>query len=290
MPCLMCFRASAHIPEPMNQDLHDVDTTIAQPDSPIHMDAMDDSPCSASRQSNTKMQTCCGIQVNFPPGMSAHLPYPYGIHDELGDPWDYSVTRGTMILHAKGCKLKAQCMSGHCAACDRLTENGNLQGVLQRIETGVHENTRLTYHSVGGLITIVRRKIGEVCALRLRRLNDVQKLARKAVALDDFKRWVMAVSSGKVERVDRLVRINLARKGGIQNLLDLYDCAARQVYHPRNYIEVDDLRGLLLWQLGSARVAEITYHALHLPSLSTLCCHTLIPRLLVSSLSPGTEC
>jgi hypothetical protein len=167
-----------------------------------------------------------------------------------------------------------------------LTENGNLQGVLWQIETGVHENACLVYHSVGGLVTLVKRKTGEVRALRLRRLNDAQKLAGKAVALDDMKRWVMAVGSGKVEWVDRLVRVNLARKGGIQNLLDLYDRAAQQVYHPQNYTEEDDLRGLLLWRLGGARVAAIAHCALHLPSLSTLRRCTLIPRLLVSPHAP----
>ena len=122
--------------------------------------------------------------------------------------------------------------------------------------------------------------------LRLRRLNDAKKLAGKAVALDDMKRWVMAVGSGKVERVDRLVRVNLARKGGIRNLLDLYDRAAKQVYHPRNYTEEDDLRGLLLWRLGGARVAGIAHHALNLPSLSTLRRCAIIPQLLISALAP----
>ena len=120
----------------------------------------------------------------------------------------------------------------------------------------------------------------------MKRLNDARKLAGKAVALDDMKRWVMAIGSGKVERVDRLVRINLARKGGIRNLLDLYDRAARRVYHPRNYTEEDDLRGLLLWRLGGARVAGIAHHALNLPSLSTLRRRTFIPRLLISSSVP----
>jgi hypothetical protein len=261
--------------------------TITQPDSPIDVDAMDDPLCPTPQQSVAELQTCCGIPVNFPPGRSAHSSYPYGIHDELGDPWDYSVTSGAMILRAKGCTLKTQHMHARCNACDGLTKNGNLQGVLRRIKTGVHENTHLQYHSIGGLVTILRRRVGEVRALRLRRLNDAQKLAGKAVALDDFKQWVMAVGSGKVERVDRLVRVNLARKGGIRNLLDLYDRAARQVYHPRNYTEEDDLRGLLLWRLGGARVAGIAQRALHLPSLSTLRRRTLIPRLLVSSLSPS---
>jgi hypothetical protein len=262
-------------------------TTGTQPNSPIDVDDINDPLCPAPQQSNTKSQTCCGIPVKFPLGRSAHSSYPYGIHDELGDPWDYSVTSGVMILRAKGCASKAQHMHRRCKACERLTENGNLQGVLRRIKTGVHENTHLTYHSIGGLVTIVQRKIGEVCTLCLRRLNDAQKLAGKAIALDDFKQWVMAIGSGKVEHVDCLVRVNLARKGGIRNLLDLYDHAARQVYHPRNYTEEDNLHGLLLWRLGGARVAGIAQRALHLPSLSTLHRRTLIPRLLVSSLSPS---
>lgn len=118
----------------------------------------------------------------------------------------------------------------------------------------------------------MRRKTGEVKALRLRRLNDMQKLAGKAVALDNMKRWVMAVG-GKVERVDRLVRVNLARKGGIRNLLDLSDRAVKHVYHPRNYTEEDELRGILLWRLA----AEIAHRALDLQSLSTLRRRTIIP-------------
>ena len=251
--------------------------------SPIDVDAIEDSPIALLH----KKQQCRGIQVGFPPGSSTHSSYPFGIHDELGDPWDYSVTKGVMVLRGKGCVANtANPDSSLCNSCELLNKNGNLQGVLQRIKTGIHENTHLTYHSIGGLVTLARRKTGEIKALRLKRLNDARKLAGKAVALDDMKRWVMAIGSGKVERVDRLVRINLARKGGIRNLLDLYDRAARRVYHPRNYTEEDDLRGLLLWRLGGARVAGIAHHALNLPSLSTLRRRTFIPRLLISSSVP----
>lgn len=192
-----------------------------------------------------------------------------------------------MVLRGKGCGMNMTHQeSGLCNSCKALTENKNLRGILQRIEMGVHENTPLTYHSIGGLVTLARRKAGQLKALRLRRLNDARKLAGKAVALDDLKRWVMAIGSGKVERVDRLVRINLARRGGIRNLLDLYERAAKRVYHPRNYTEEDHLRGLLLWRLGGARVAGIAHLALNLPSVSNLRRRTLIPRLLVSSSIP----
>jgi hypothetical protein len=208
------------------------------------------------------------------------------MHDKLGDPWDYSVTNGVLVLRSKGCAANLQPNPERCRNCEMLTNNPNLEGVLQRMETGVHENSHLAYHSVGGLVALVRRKQGEVKALRLRKLNDARKLAGKAVVIDDLKQWVMAMGSGRVEHVDRLVRVNLARKGGIQNLLDLYDRAAQQIYHPRNYTEEDELRGLLLWRLGGARVAGIAHRALNLPSLSTLRRRTIIPRLLISLTMP----
>ena len=168
---LTCLRSPPHTLIPTRQDLEDTDVAVTLPDSPIDVDAIDDPLCPTSQQGNTKSKTCCGISVEFPSGRSAHSSYPYGIHDELGDPWDYSVRSGVMTLRAKGCTLNDQHMHGRCKACNKLTENGKLQGVLRRIKTGVHENTRLTYHSVGGLVTIVRRKIREVRTLRLHQQN-----------------------------------------------------------------------------------------------------------------------
>ena len=140
-------------------------------------------------------------------------------------------------LHGEYCKPN----SGLCNSCELLNKNGNLQGVLQQIKTGIHENTHLRYHSIGGLVTLARRKTGEIKALRLKGLNNAWKLAGKVVAVDDIKRWVMAIRSGKVKHIDCHVRINLARKSGIQNLLNLYYWAARRVYHPRNYTDKNNL-------------------------------------------------
>ncbi|KAG6882604.1 hypothetical protein C0993_009871, partial [Termitomyces sp. T159_Od127] len=96
----------------------------------------------------------------------------------------------------------------------------------------------------------------------------------------------MAIGSGKVERVERLVKINLKRKGGIQALLTMHDHAARQVYHPKSYTKEDRLRDLLLWQLGGVRVVGIANRALNLPSHSSLCRHSIISPIVVSPSSP----
>lgn len=208
--------------------------------------------------------------MDLPPGTLPHNAYPFGLHDKIGGPWDYAVTKGVMVIRARTCHKHVPREETRCHPCTLLSTNTNLNGVFQQMEEGVHENTHLAYHSVGGLVSIIRRKTAEVKALRLRKLNDARKLAGKAVALDHLKQWILAVGSGKVEQVDRLVRVNIARKGGIRNLLDLYDHAAQKVYHPWNYNENDELLGLLLWRLSGARVAGIAHRSLGLPSLSTL--------------------
>lgn len=51
-------------------------------------------------------------------------------------------------------------------------------------------------------------------------------------ALGLQKEWMLAIGSGRVERVERLVRVGLRRGAG--------------------YSEEDDMRALLLWRLGGA--------------------------------------
>ena len=92
-----------------------------------------------------------------------------------------------------------------------------------------------------------------------------------------------------MERVDRLVQVNLARKGGMRGLLNLYERAAQKLYLLRNYTEEDYLRGLLLWRLGGARLAGIGHRALNLPSESSLRRRKVLPPLTISPSFPTAK-
>jgi hypothetical protein len=161
---------------------------------PINVDAFEGPAITVctSTQKKSKQDTvkhqCCGIQVDLASGKSPHTSHPFGLHDEQGDPWNYSVTNGALVLYSKGCVAKSQPNSECCRNCENLEKNANIQGVLQQMEMGVHENTHLAYHGVGGLVTLVRRKHSELKALHLWKLNDAQKLVRKATTIDDLKR------------------------------------------------------------------------------------------------------
>ena len=62
----------------------------------------------------------------------------------------------------------------------------------------------------------------------------------------------MAIASGKVEQVNRLVHVGITNGCGICGLLEMYDEAAHQLYKPQSYSKEDTMWGLLLWHLGGA--------------------------------------
>ena len=96
-----------------------------------------------------------GVIVDVTLGKSVHSTYLFSLHDEIGDPWNYFITNVTLILHARNCKRNIRASNQRCRGCDALTKNPTLQGVLYWMEHGVHENSRLAYHRVGGLLRII---------------------------------------------------------------------------------------------------------------------------------------
>jgi len=73
-------------------------------------------------------------------------------------------------------------------------------------------------------------------------MNQARKLLSKAIALSDQKRLLMAIASGKVSHVDRLISIGLCQKKGACGLLALYMAAAEGVYCPKSYTEEEDMK------------------------------------------------
>lgn len=232
----------------------------------------------------THQRICPGLIISLPLGASPHSAYPFGLHDELGDPWDYSVTKGVLVLRSRACSTTES--DRKCRDCEELENNPNLRGVLERMERGVKQSTQLVYHGIGGLVKIIRGKTGQVRALKLNKLNTAKKLVRKGAALDAYKELLMALGSGNMQRVDRFIRACRDRKRGVHGMLDILVSAGTKVYRTQNFTEEDALQGLLLWRLGGARVAGIAHRSMGLPSLNTLRRRTIIPTLLASSGQP----
>ena len=118
------------------------------------------------------------------------------------------------------------------------------------------------------------------------KLNDSRKLLVKAGALDDHKQWVLAVASGRVDRVASLVQAGLKHKVGIKTLIQQYKRAAEKLYKPKGYTHEDIMRSIVLLHLGGARVAQFAHLSLALPSLTTIRCQTVLLALVISPSTP----
>ena len=176
--------------------------------------------------------------------------------------------------------------NARCERCDNLGNDEYLRKIVGRLMNGVHENSALVFHGVGGLIEIAHRKTQTIDLLRLRRLNDFKKLVGKEGAIDMHKQMLLAISSQRIPCVDRVLHSEFCCGASIYTILELIKKAAEGTYHPKGFDEEDDLQALLFLRLGGARVADVAHRIFGTPGLTTTRTRTIIPQILASPSFP----
>ena len=236
---------------------------------------------------NAPAKSCPGYQLRFPPGQQAHTSYPFALHTRAILPltWDYSRRRDGFFLVSHMCTGVVK-RNGRCERCDDLENNEYLQRIVARFTNGLHENTTLIYHGIGGLIDVVHRKMQTIDVLRLRRLNEFKKLVGKQGAIDVQKQLLLAISSQHIPRVDHVLRVGFRHGTSIHTMLELIKKAAEGTYHPKGFDEEEDLQALLFLRLGGARVADVAHRIFGTPAVSTIRRRTIIPPILASPSFP----
>ncbi|KAJ7663740.1 hypothetical protein DFH06DRAFT_986394, partial [Mycena polygramma] len=142
---------------------------------------------------------------------------------------------------------------------------------------------------IASLIDVVRKKTDQCRGLKLTKLNVVRKLIGKMAALDEHKQFVMAIASGRVERVAQLVQACLNNGVGIRGIVERYQRACREVYNIQGFTEDDIMLGLLILRLGGSRLAGIVHRAKGLPGITTLRANTVIRPLRASPGMPTIQ-
>jgi hypothetical protein len=184
------------------------------------------------------------------------------------------------------CAGVVETKSGQCKACNDLGKNEYLEKIVARYTNGVHENTLLIFHGIGGLVDVVCRKTMAINVLCLCCLNNVKKLLGKEGTIDVHKQMLMALSSQHIPCIDQVLRVGFRHGAGIHSMLELIKKAAEGTYHPKGFDEEDDLQALLFLHLGSAHVVDIAHHIFGTPSVSTIRTCTSIPQILASPSFP----
>lgn len=267
-----CRQLQGHTPE-----LLDI-TTISDDEDILSM------PC-ATDVSATELEACPGYLLTFPRGQWADTSYPFALHTLLSLPWYYSMHKGGFSLVSHSC-LGQAAVGQRCGPCDNLGNNENLKKIIARYTSGVHDNSPLVFHGIGGLVEVVRRKTSVIDALRLTRLNVARKLVGQEGIIDVHKQMLLALSTQRISRIDHVLRVGFKRGASIHSMLETIKRAANGTYHPKGYNEEDDLQGLLFLRLGGARVADIAHHIFGTPSARTIRTRTIVPQIIPSPSFP----
>jgi hypothetical protein len=234
---------------------------------------------------DARFESCPGYKLTFPLGQWADTSYPFALHNLLSLPWYYSTRKEGFFLMSHSCSGLA--VAGRrCGPCDDLGDNEYLQNIIARFTDGVHDNSPLVYHGIGGLVQVVRRKTSMINALRLGRLNDARNLIGKEGVIDVHKQMLLALSTQRIPRIDHVLRMGFKRGASIHAMLETVKKAAAGTYHPKGYDEEDDLQALLFLRLGGARVADIAHHIFGTPSARTIRTRTTVPHIIPSPSFP----
>ncbi|KAF5339658.1 hypothetical protein D9758_015582 [Tetrapyrgos nigripes] len=229
---------------------------------------------------------CEGYTLTFAAGKSPYTHYPFAMHHHHTLPWRPFVNNNDQLtIRSRECTIYTPGDHSACTSCQRLEKNDILIRIMERAEEGVEESTMSSYYAHVHWVEKVDRKNRQINTLKLRGLNNSRLLDGRASALDRYKSFVRGLKDGRVEHVDRLIRVGLKRQLGIGGLIDLYERAAVGAYHPRSYAEKDYLKGLVNLRLGGVRMAHFAHRAEGLPSVSTLRAHSTTKPLVPSSSS-----
>ena len=212
--------------------------------------------------------------------------YLFLLHVEEDTPWEFSSCRGTLLLHARSCEDRDLDQDGLCKLCQALLSNDRFLKVLARVQDGVHDHTPYKYHELASLAEVTRKKEQTIETFCLRRINDTKKLVRREGVISLHHQVLLAMSSKKIPRLDRVLRVASERKMSMPAMLELIRKAAQGIYRPKGFDEEEDLQTLLFLRLGGQRVAEIAHRIFGLPATATVRRCTMIPPLLCSPSYP----
>ena len=233
-----------------------------------------------------KRETCKQHLVSALSGQTAIGAYPFMLHIEEHIPWEFASRRGALLLHARTCEDRRLDKDGLCQPCRSLLSNDRFKKVLARMQEGVHEYTPYKYHGLASLAAIARKKEHTIELYRTRRVNDTRKLLGREGVIALHRQILLAMSTGKIPRVDRILRVASDRRMSVAAILEMVRKAGRGIYQPKGFKEEEDLQTLLFLRLGGQRVAEIAHRMFGIPSPSTVRRRTTIPPLICSASYP----
>ncbi|EIW75146.1 hypothetical protein CONPUDRAFT_66200, partial [Coniophora puteana RWD-64-598 SS2] len=231
---------------------------------------------------------CNGFELPVPGGQWGVMVYPFALHTRMVLPWSVHTEGRRIWLTASKCTGRTK-VAAACAPCSELGNNGQLVSIVKRMKDGVHENTPHIYQPISGLHSIIRTKTFQVQALRLGRVNLSKSLARKSSALDDHKRFLLAIADSDFSRVQDLIQVCIKNGMSVQKMAEQLDKATRGLYSPKSFSTAEKKLCVLILRLAGPRVLSIYHKATGAPATSTIQRCSVNPPLRVSAGFPSID-
>jgi hypothetical protein len=116
-------------------------------------------------------QACHGIYIPITSRMTLYTAYPFGLHERAVLPWNIHSNNKGLHLQSSGCHGSARSGQPCCFDCQELHSNKILEGILERMENGVHENAPYAYQPIVGLRKILEQKNSSLDVMRVGKMN-----------------------------------------------------------------------------------------------------------------------
>jgi hypothetical protein len=283
------------LPDDNCPHLRDPTHTDSPPPSPPHVlqpvntgDDDDDIEYIRTSPQHSKSQKlrCTQHVVNTPPGQTGISAYPFLLHIEKHTPWEFSSCHGSLLLHARRCENHNLDEHGLCQPCQALLSNTKFRNILARIEDSVNENTPYKFHGLTSLAEIAWKKDRTIDLYCLWHTNDAKKLIGCEGTITLHHQVLLAMSSGKIPRLDHFLRVASDRHLSVAAILDLIQKAGCGLCHPKGFSEEEDMQTLLFLRLGGQQVADIAHRMFGIPAPSTVRRRIMIPPLICSPSYP----
>jgi hypothetical protein len=136
------------------------------------------------------------------------------------------------------------------------------------------------------IMALLRCKNAQIKKLKLAGLNMARSLLAHAHQIVGHKHFLIAVGEGKVVCMHTLVLTLQKADNSIYAILQKWDHAVCEVYHPMCYDEYDFQRVFLFHKLSGVAVAELAHRAFGLPSIEATRRHISTKPLVASPKMP----
>ncbi|GJE91565.1 hypothetical protein PsYK624_077150 [Phanerochaete sordida] len=248
------------------------------------------SPRTPRTPRRSRSHTCPGISLDWPKD-DFFATYPFQRHGygmkSLGYRFCYVESNGTRFrVRSDFCLGQRQSDGAPCLQCAAARSKVDH---LADLASSVASHTNYKWLTHEQLRDLLREKDAALRKWKLMALSLTRKYGSVLDKLDDARRFIMAVATKDVPRLQQLVRQGLKEHASISKIVQRVEDSLNKVYHARGYSEDDKDVSLMVLRLGGRKLLYALSQYIGIPSLRTLRRNALFTRLMPSIGAPQQD-